>query len=124
MVKIYIRFGLGLLEILKYVVIEKKTKNMPKDQESGTRNQIVFMIFYLLIRTGLDLFLIFFILLAEDLISPWFAVLPVSSLGIIGYGLYLDILKTSGKQVISTFIFNIGYSIILAIIGRIYLVPE
>ena len=89
------------------------------------KGQMGFMIFYLVLRTFLDLFFIFYIISAGcGTILPWFAILPGCSLGIIGYNLYLHIVRKNEKQVIFTYIFNLIYVICIAVIGRIYFVPS
>ncbi|MHA1673154.1 MAG: hypothetical protein ACTSYI_05955 [Promethearchaeota archaeon] len=88
------------------------------------KGQMGFMIFYSILRTFLDLFFIFYIISAGcETISQWFAILPGCSFGIIGYNLYLHVIRKSEKPVIFTYIFNFIYLIIIAVIGRIYFVP-
>ena len=103
----------------------KKEIKIIQEQETLTLNQMAFMIIYLLIRTSLDIFFIFYITASKDP-SPWLAIFPVINLGIIGYDFYLNIIKrtTNQVQVKFTYIFEFCYSILLAIVGRIYFVPE
>ena len=82
------------------------------------KSQMVFLIFYLIFRTLLEFLIIFFVITAGPI--SLFVLLPVMSLGIIGYNYQLHIQKHNEKHVKFTYIFNMGYSILIAVIGRIY----
>ena len=106
--------------------MEKEIKIL-QEQETLTLNlnQKAFMLTYLLIRTSLDIFFIFYLTGYKDP-SPWLAVFPVMNLGIIGYDFYLNSIKrtTNQIQIKFTYIFEFCYSILLAIVGWRYFVPE
>jgi hypothetical protein len=86
------------------------------------KSQTVFLIIYFLIRTLLEFFISFFLILTifEHNELLLFVLLPVVSLGIIGHNFRLNILQKNKKQVKFTYLFNIGYAIIIAAIGKIY----
>ena len=86
------------------------------------KSQTVFMIIYFLIRTLLEFIISFFLILIileyNELFL--FVLVPVVSLGILGHNFRLNILQKNTKQVKFTYLFNIGYAIIIAVIGKIY----
>lgn len=82
------------------------------------KSQTVFLIFYLIFRTLLEFLIIFFVITAGPI--SLFVLLPVVSLGIIGYNYHLHILKKNEKRVKFTYLFNIGYSILIGVIGKLY----
>ena len=82
------------------------------------KSQTVFMIFYLMFRTLIEFLIILFVITAGPI--SLFILLPVMSLGIIGYNYQIHIQKQNQKHVKFTYIFNMGYSILIAVIGRLY----
>ena len=86
------------------------------------KSQTVFMMIYFLIRTLLEFLISFFLILTifEHNEILLFVLFPIVSLGILGHNFRLNILQKNKKQVKFTYLFNIGYAIIIAAIGKIY----